>query len=137
MTLHMAPKNFAHHRVPPEYTPRLKLMPKNRARSGVIDGAWWPRSRSLASELPDLAAVLAVRLGPVERVVYDPAGWTATPREIVIGEHTVVLDAYQFESFNMIYIYGRDGASIVLRVIPAATNDVDAHRALMAVVAFP
>jgi hypothetical protein len=107
------------------------LTPNDRC-VGEVGGAWWPRSRDLGTELPDLLAVLAERLGRVERVVYDPAGWAAAPELRVAGAGTVILDAYRYESFNLLYVYGIDGASIVLRVVPAATDDAKAL-ALMAV----
>jgi len=134
MTLKQSRLHPARHRVPPEHTPRLKLTPKARC-AGNLDGAWWPRSRILGIELPDLLAVLAVRLGPVGRVVYDAAGWARTRRRLVVpGEHAVRLDAYRFEEFKLLYVYGIGGARIVLRVIPAVTDDDAAHSALMAAV---
>jgi Family of unknown function (DUF5994) len=53
---------------PPENTPRLRLKPK-APTSGYVDGAWWPHTDGLPAELPDLLAVLTVRLGPVDRVI--------------------------------------------------------------------
>ncbi|MFZ0229157.1 MAG: DUF5994 family protein, partial [Mycobacterium sp.] len=51
-------------------TPRLRLKPK-APTSGHVDGAWWPHSDDLAMELPDLLAVLSVRLGAIDSVVYN------------------------------------------------------------------
>ena len=48
----------------PRYPLRLRLRPK-ALTTGYVDGAWWPRSRDLAAELPALLAVPAVRLGGV------------------------------------------------------------------------
>jgi hypothetical protein len=52
--------------------PRLKLRRRRKPKApttGYVDGAWWPRSRDLAAELPVLIAVLAARLGSIVRVV--------------------------------------------------------------------
>ncbi|WP_371851596.1 DUF5994 family protein [Rhodococcus koreensis] len=49
------------------------MKPKDRC-AGSIDGVWSPRTRNLSEVLPDLLAVLTVRLGPNGRAVYDPAG---------------------------------------------------------------
>ncbi|UAK32483.1 DUF5994 family protein [Nocardia asteroides] len=126
---------YARHSVPPDYTPRLRLKPKAE-RGDYIDGAWWPRSTELTTELPDLLAVLTVRLGPVWRVVYDPTGWSDAPRQTTVhGGNTVRLDSYPFEMWNTMYVFGRDNDLIVLRVIPSATDDDVAHTALMAAVA--
>ncbi|MBF6338520.1 hypothetical protein IU450_21875 [Nocardia abscessus] len=125
----------ARHCVPPDYTPRLRLKPKAE-RGGYIDGAWWPRSSELTAELPDLLAVLTVRLGPIWRVVYDPTCWSDTPRQTTVhGGQTVRLDSYPFELWNTMYVFGRDNDLLVLRVIPSATDDDIAHTALMAAVA--
>jgi hypothetical protein len=44
-----------------EHALRLRLKPKGPT-TGYVDGAWWPRSADLVGELPELFAVLAVRL---------------------------------------------------------------------------
>lgn len=36
---------------------RLQLKPEGPT-TGFVDGAWWPRSRDLAAELPSLATAL-------------------------------------------------------------------------------
>ncbi|MEU4595843.1 DUF5994 family protein [Nocardia sp. NPDC023988] len=121
----------ARHEVPPLYTPRLRI----RARSAAdhyIDGAWWPRSDDLSAELPDLLAVLGVRLGPVWRVVYDPSCWASAPSRITVAGKTVRLDAYHFELWNTMYVFGRDAAMMVLQVIPSGTDARIAHESLMA-----
>jgi Family of unknown function (DUF5994) len=60
---------------------RLRLKPK-AATTGFVDGGWWPRSGDLAVELPGLLAVLAVRLGRIERVSYHLADWGPTPARL-------------------------------------------------------
>ncbi|MFQ6329950.1 DUF5994 family protein [Nocardia sp. CWNU-33] len=124
-------RHAARHRVPPDYTPRLRLKPKAES-IGYLDGAWWPRSDDLTAELPDLLAVLAIRLGPVWRVVYDPAGWSSPPPQMTANGRVVRLDAYPFELWNTMYVFGSDSTFIVLQVIPSATNQLTAHSALMA-----
>src|SRR5512132_2289997 len=78
----------------PENTPRLRLKPK-AATTGHVDGAWWPRSDHLAIELPDLLAVLSVRLGAVDRVMFNLAEWASVPRRLTTGGRAVRLDGYR------------------------------------------
>ncbi|WP_433657576.1 DUF5994 family protein [Nocardia sp. CA-128927] len=111
----------------------MRLKPKAES-GGYVDGAWWPHSPDLTAELPDLLAVLTVRLGPIWRVVYDPAGWSQAPQQLTVGDRVIRLDAYPFEVWNTMYIFGRDTGMIVLRVIPSATDEELAHAALMAAV---
>src|SRR5437763_893887 len=67
--------------IPPQPTQhqlRLRLKPKGPV-TGYVDGGWWPRSRDLVAELPELAAVLSVRLGPVQRIAFPMDAWGPTP----------------------------------------------------------
>ena len=56
--------------------------------SGAVDGAWWPKSTDLRTELPDLVAILGLSIGAVRRVVYDPAIWPDAPSRIIRGKNT-------------------------------------------------
>ena len=91
----MAPRqnrtDAGRHPTPPEHTPRLRLKPK-APHTGYVDGAWWPRSDDLTTELPDLLAVLSVRLGPIDRVLYKLNDWAKAPTELATGGHAVRLE---------------------------------------------
>ena len=75
----------------PEHTPRLRLKPK-APPTGNVDGAWWPRSDDLPNELPDLLAVLSVRLGVITRVLYNSTEWAKAPASLQTGGHEVQLE---------------------------------------------
>ena len=64
--------------VPPEERSRVRMKPEAPA-SGVVDGAWWPRSNALAEQLPELLTELWDRLGGVERVSYNLGAWPGAP----------------------------------------------------------
>ena len=84
----MAPQqdrtDVGRHPTPPEHTPRLRLKPK-APHTGYVDGAWWPHSDDLTTELPDLLAVLSVRLGPMDRVLYKLTDWAKAPAKLAAG----------------------------------------------------
>ena len=61
----------------------MKLKPKAPA-TGCVDGAWWPRSLDLSVEQPALVAVLAIRLGGVQRVSYHNEDLDAAPHRLDI-----------------------------------------------------
>ena len=84
MTPQQAHTDVERHNTPPEHTPRLRLKPK-APQSGYVDGAWWPRSDDLATELPDLLAVLSVRLGRIDRVMYNLNEWAKASAKLVTG----------------------------------------------------
>jgi hypothetical protein len=118
------------HPTPPDYTPRLRLKPK-APRSGYVDGAWWPRSDDLTSELPDLLAVLSVRLGRIERVMYNLGEWATAPAKAMLGERVVRLDGYRRQPINTLEVVGLDRSRIILLVVPPSTDSDQAHATMM------
>jgi hypothetical protein len=78
MTLQKARPQVGRHLTPPDSTPRLRLKPK-APQTGYVDGAWWPHGDDLTKELPDLLAVLSVRLGAIDRVLYNLSEWAKHP----------------------------------------------------------
>jgi hypothetical protein len=115
---------------PPRQTLRLKLKPKAPA-TGFVDGAWWPRSRDLSAELPALLAVLAVRLGPIQRVSYNLVSWDGAPRRLDIGGRQVRLGGFQVQHPNTVDVIGSNASRLILLVLPPGTEPVAAHRILM------
>ncbi|MGA5554968.1 DUF5994 family protein [Streptomyces lavendulocolor] len=67
---------------------RLSLVPAGSV-PGLLDGAWWPRSRDLARELPALTDALDVPWGRVTRVTVNPTHWPVIPRKVAVTGHTV------------------------------------------------
>ena len=119
---------------PPDHTPRLRLKPK-APRSGYVDGAWWPRSDDLAAELPDLLAVLSVRLGRVDRVMYNVNERAKASAKLATGGRRVRLDGYQRQPTNTVEVLGLDRNRIALLVVPPNADPDQAHATLMAAAA--
>ena len=115
---------------PPQATPRLRLKPKGR-RTGCVDGAWWPHGESLDTEVPDLLAVLAVRLGPISDVLYKMTDWTKARSKIRIGGRVVRLAGYNRHRSNTVEVQGLGGGKLVLLVVPADTDPDRAHAVMM------
>lgn len=110
----------------PEHTPRLRLKRKAPV-SGYVDGAWWPHSDDLTTELPDLLSVLSVRLGTTARVMYNIGEWATAPRRTALDGVTVRLDGYHGQPANTVVVLDDYGNKIVLLVIPAHTDPDRAH----------
>jgi len=115
----------------PEHTPRLRLKPKARI-SGYVDGAWWPHSDDLTAELPDLLAVLSVRLGPIERVMFNVNEWATSPAKLSTGSRDVRLDGYQHQPINTVEVIGVNRSRTALLVVPPDADPDVAHTTLMA-----
>ncbi|MGH3676505.1 MAG: DUF5994 family protein [Mycobacterium sp.] len=118
----------------PENTPRLRLKRK-APTTGYVDGAWWPHGDDLPTELPDLLAVLSVRLGTVARVMYNLDEWAKAPRRLTTGGRTVRLDGYHRQPPNTLEVLDARGNKIVLLVVPMQTDPDLAHSIVMAAAA--
>jgi hypothetical protein len=100
--------------------------------TGRVDGAWWPHSDNLEAEVPDLLAVLSVRLGPISYVLYKMTEWVKASAKMPIGGRFVRLGGYQRQPSNTVEIQGLGGKKVVLLVVPAATDPHRAHTIMMA-----
>ena len=109
---------------------RLRLKPK-APRTGYVDGGWWPRSHDLVAELPELAEVLAIRLGSVTRVAFAITGWDAAPRRVMINGHTVRLEGFHAQDEHVIHVSGPDRGRISLLVVPPGATGASGHKAIM------
>jgi Family of unknown function (DUF5994) len=109
---------------------RLRLKPK-ASITGYVDGAWWPRSRDLAEELPALAEMLAARWGAVYRVAFAMSAWGPTPRQVHVDGRRVRLDGFGFQDKDIVHVSGLDGRRLSLLVIPPDAADTAGHDAMM------
>ena len=134
MTPRQALTDVERHNTPPEHTPRLRLKPK-APQSGYVDGAWWPHSDDLAAELPDLLAVLSVRLGRIDRVLYNLNEWAKPSAKLATGGRRVRLDGYRRQPINTLEVLGLNRNKIALLVVPPNTDPNEAHATLMAAAA--
>ncbi len=134
MTLQKARPKVGRHLTAPDYTPRLRLKPK-APQPGYVDGAWWPHSDDLRKELPDLLAVLSVRLGAIDRVLYNLSEWAKAPAKLASGERNVRLDGYRLQPVNTLEVLGPNRNKILLLVVPPHTDPDDAHTTMTAAAA--
>lgn len=77
---------------PPPSLPlaRLRLAPR-AAVSLRVDGAWWPRSYHLLTELPPLISALPPEWGKIVCVTVNTQMWAEAPGRILVGHHVVRL----------------------------------------------
>ena len=94
-----------------------------------VDGAWWPRSRRLVDELPDLLAALSERLGRVVLVGYSRTGWDETPPLVEIGGYPIELLSFTSDEPASVIAIGEDGRHLTLQIIAPGTDEHTAQRA--------
>jgi hypothetical protein len=109
---------------------RLRLKPAHRS-CGSVQGAWWPRSTQLVTELPLLLAALSSRLGTVERVLYDDTNWAPASLRMELGGRSVILEDSSTTSTNTLSVIGEGFGTVVLLVVPPHTNPTRAYTAVM------
>ncbi len=134
MTLQNGRPQAGRHFTPPDHTPRLRLKPK-APEAGYVDGAWWPHGGDLVKELPDLVAVLSVRLGAIDRVLYNLGEWAKPPVKLATGGRKVRLDGYRLQPTNTLEVLGVNRTKIMLLVVPPHTDPSNAHTIMMAAAA--
>ncbi|MFE0515179.1 DUF5994 family protein [Streptomyces sp. NPDC058964] len=108
----------------------LLRLETTHAREGVLDGAWWPRSRDISAELPSLISALTEHLGPVTRVGLDSSAWDELPTRVMVDGRVVHIDSFPVGDDTALITRGdRDHFSLML--VPPDTSP-DAARAAMA-----
>jgi len=105
---------------------RLDMKPVG-STTGFVDGAWWPYSTELATEVPALLAAITGRLGSIERVSYNLAGWASASRRVDAGGIRVRLDGFRTRPPDTIDVSGVNDHRVTLLVIPPTTDQAAAR----------
>ncbi|MEV5886489.1 DUF5994 family protein [Streptomyces sp. NPDC052020] len=114
---------------------RLSLAPAGPAPA-LLDGAWWPRSRDLAAELPVPTAVLDPRWGRITRVTVNPTHWPVVPREVSVAgrvvkagwflsardPHELLLLSYRTGRWNLLVVPPRTDPGAAARLTATASD---------------
>jgi hypothetical protein len=104
---------------------RLRLALKSELSGrGHVDGGWWPHSRDLQAELPDLIEAMCDRLGPVETVTYHLEDWAVPPRRIVQDGAAVRLGGYRLQAHGSVDIIARKQRATLLVVDPDTSEQL-------------
>ncbi|MCW7942436.1 hypothetical protein AAW14_09735 [Streptomyces hygroscopicus] len=107
----------------------LLRLETTESREGILDGAWWPRSRDIGTELPALLSALAEHLGPVTRVGLDVAAWEALPTRLVVEGRVVHIDSFPVGDDTILITSGDEDLFSLLVVPPDAAPEA-AHAAM-------
>jgi hypothetical protein len=109
---------------------RLSLNPM-LDRSGTVDGAWWPRTRDAAAELPALISAVDERLGrAVLRVGLYRDAWDHIPRRIPARGRQVRVGWFRSADSHLVTLSIAGTSPITLLIIPPDTANGPAMAAL-------
>ena len=112
---------------------RLALKTDGTSR-GLLDGAWWPRSRDLLSELPALTNVLDPLWGRITRIAVNPEHWPVISRKIPVSGHIVKVGWFtsEIDPHKLLLLsYGTSRWDLL--VVPPETGAQSAARLMAAV----
>jgi hypothetical protein len=109
---------------------RLKLKPVVPP-ADRLDGAWWPRSRDVATEVPALAEALATRLGQITGVAFAISAWNPAPPRIDVDGHLVRLEGVDEHDENVVRVSGPDRQRLRLLVVPPEATGTTGDDAML------
>ena len=119
--------------VDPAPAARLRIKPTS-THTGMVNGAWWPRSRDLVRELPPLIAALDAVWGRIYHATVQVGMWPAFPKKIITGEHVLRVGWFDAEQDpdDICLISLRGGTRRDLLVVPPELDPETAERVMAA-----
>jgi Family of unknown function (DUF5994) len=116
---------------------RLALKKTAGGPRGLLDGAWWPRSRDLSRELPALVEALDPLWGRVTRASVNPRYWLVVPRKVGVrgrvmkvgwfaeeqDPHKILLFSYTSARWDLLVVPPESGAASAERLMAAASDE--------------
>ena len=110
---------------------RVSLRDDAGEGTSSFDGAWWPRSRDLAREVPELIAELERRGVKVERFTYALDSWAPAPRKLVVLGRVVRTGGFRSMDPQVVCLSWAGGNRRAdLLVVPPETDVLTGARAL-------
>jgi len=97
-----------------------------------LDGAWWPYSRDLESEVSDLVQQFPPTSGRISRAVYSLRDWDTAPSELVAGQRVVEVGASPRDDTHVLVVQLSDGGRLTLLVVPPDFTPGQGEEALLA-----
>ncbi len=104
----------------------------NSMLAGQLDGAWWPRSRDLETELPALAAALDEPWGRITRVSLNPSRWPVIPRTVPMAGRMLHVGWFTEQDPDKLILLSYTVGRWDLLVIPPETEPASAARLMTA-----
>ena len=107
----------------------LRLSLSRDFSHGRLDGAWWPQSRNLETELTDLVTSFPAKLGQITRATCSRTDWEHAPSEVRVGGEAVEVGQLQQDGTHMVILTLRS-RNLTLLLVPPETSEVKAGEAM-------
>jgi Family of unknown function (DUF5994) len=108
---------------------RLSLSPALRRGAGIY-GAWWPRSRDAAAELPGLIAEVGRRAGRVSRVAVQADAFSNIPHQLTADGRKVRIAWFRSMNPHTVILTMAGNDDLILLVVPQQASPAAAAAAL-------
>lgn len=109
---------------------RVRLRGESATTESAFDGAWWPRSRDLATELPELVAALQLLGVRMERFTHPVEPWGPVDRKVVVNGRVVRTGAFRNMDAQLVSLTVDGGRRLDLLVVPPEADALTGVRAL-------
>jgi hypothetical protein len=110
---------------------RVSLRANAGSRDSAFDGAWFPRTRDLAVEVPELIAELDRRGVRVERFTYALDAWSPAPRKVLVQGRVVRTGGFRSMDPHVVCLTWAGGNRRAdLLVVPPETDVLTGARVL-------
>ena len=110
---------------------RVSLRENAGDGSSPFDGGWFPRTRDLAVELPELIAELDRRGVRVERFTYPLDAWSPVPRKLALQDRVVRTGGFRSMDPGVVCLTWAGGTRRAdLLVVPPETDVLTGARTL-------
>ncbi|MBF6413910.1 hypothetical protein IU441_12085 [Nocardia cyriacigeorgica] len=118
----------------PTRTPRLVMRERGEGCAGV-DGAWWPRTDNLTTELHNLVTALTSRLGRTSRITFDWNALSRSQRRIDPPDGIEVTGSLPGQPPEVMFVFGPHGELLRLLVVDPAADPAAAEAQISAALA--
>ncbi|MGH3600837.1 MAG: DUF5994 family protein [Pseudonocardiaceae bacterium] len=106
-------------------------MKPSGSASGVLDGAWWPRTADPATELAALIEAVGAQRGTIHQITLNRTGWDNAPRRIRLDSgRRITVDWSSILGVHIVRVVDTDYQWIDLLLIPVGTEQATADLAL-------
>lgn len=93
-------------------------------------GAWWPETRSLATQLTHLVDHWPLAEGHISRILYSPPDWDDRPRSVHVTGRNIKTGSFPRDDTSQVTLVLSDGQRRVIDVIPPDTPYPEARERL-------
>ncbi|WP_435828501.1 DUF5994 family protein [Nocardia testacea] len=105
----------------PTRTPRLLLRGRG-AGPAPVDGAWWPWTQNLTTELHDLISALTPRLGTLARIGFAWNAISLAQRRIDADDGVGLHGPAPGQPPDVMQLLGTNGTSLTLLIVASDTD---------------